>query len=106
MLTLSFLNMFERKNKFDSYIEEAKRDEKALLVDVRTEEEFSQGHVPGALNVPLDTVSGYSFDPSKMLYLYCHSGARSAAACDILNRRGFSTINVGGIINYSGELER
>lgn len=103
---MGFLNLFERENKFDGLVKETKDSQNALLVDVRTEEEFSQGHVPGALNVPLDAVAFHDFDPSLTLYLYCHSGARSSAACDILKSKGFNAINVGGIISYSGQLER
>ena len=51
----------------------------ATLVDVRTPEEFAEGHVPGAVNIPLGTLAAAKL-PAGELYVYCHSGARSAQA--------------------------
>ncbi len=63
----------------------------ALLVDVRTEAEFASGHLPGALNVPLDRLSGKAaplVEKGKPIVVYCASGMRSASAKRILARAG------------------
>lgn len=106
MRIMGFFNLFTVDKKFDSLLQEAKNDKNGLLVDVRTEEEFSQGHVPGALNVPLDVIDKENFDKDLTLYLYCRSGARSSSACEIMGEKGYKTVNVGGIMSYTGPLER
>ncbi|WP_120716372.1 rhodanese-like domain-containing protein [Tsuneonella amylolytica] len=70
----------------------------AVLVDVRTPEEFADGHIAGAVNRPLDT-----FDPSavpreagKRTVLYCRSGRRSLEAAERLVAAGGSATHLGG----------
>lgn len=78
----------------------------ALLIDVRTPEEFAAGHTKSATNLPLDNIqSGKSPQVAKdnPIYLYCRSGNRSAVAKQLLNRQGFSqVIDLGGL----GDIER
>lgn len=82
----------------------------ALLIDVRTGEEFAAGHVPGAINVPLDVIEQKIAEivpeKSQPFALYCRSGNRSAQAITILHAAGYeSMVNLGGIGDYSGPLE-
>ncbi|MBZ4420225.1 rhodanese-like domain-containing protein [Myxococcus sp. RHSTA-1-4] len=71
----------------------------ATLVDVRTPEEFASGHLPGALNIPVDELSrrlGELGSPEKPLVVYCRSGARSTRAEQLLKERGFQQVlNLG-----------
>ena len=71
------------------------------FVDVRTPEEYSGGHVPGAINIPLDQVQNRldEFkDMPKPVVVYCRSGARSGMATSILQGAGIKeVINGGGI---------
>lgn len=81
-----------------------------LLIDVRTPEEFASGHVPDAINVPLDVIeekiAEVAPDKNKPLALYCRSGNRSGQAIAILQSAGYeSMVNLGGISDYSGALE-
>ena len=82
----------------------------ALLLDVRTEEEYLMGHIPGSLNVPLrtiDNVEEMAENKHTVLYVYCRSGARSRQAVDMLEQMGYTNaVNIGGIISYSGKVER
>lgn len=74
-------------------------DDGALVVDVRTPEEFAEGHVPGALNVPLDEIvqrSAELGDPSRQIILYCRTGNRSGQAIARLHRQGFRAMTNGG----------
>lgn len=67
----------------------------AMLVDVRTEEEFETGHINGATLVPLDTIKAgdYSLLPkNKQLYIYCRSGNRSAQATQALTQAGYESV--------------
>ena len=71
----------------------------AILIDVRTPGEFAGEHHPGAINVPLDNLNQITTvvkDKNSSVLLYCHSGARAAAACSQLRRMGYSNIrNIG-----------
>lgn len=61
---------------------------------------------PGSVNLPLDRIETIAIAPSRPLFVYCRSGARSAQACSILKRRGYDARNIGGVLGYRGRLER
>jgi rhodanese-related sulfurtransferase len=73
-----------------------------VLIDVREPDEFADGHIPGAVNVPLSALEeSLSVVPTTgVVYVVCRSGARSARACDFLTQQSShsaaSFINVGG----------
>ena len=71
-----------------------------ILVDVRSPGEFAEGHIPGAINIPVDEVGSrvseleaYRDGP---VTLVCRSGGRSAKAAKELSGMGFTTVNVEG----------
>ncbi|MBC7172924.1 MAG: rhodanese-like domain-containing protein [Polyangiaceae bacterium] len=71
-------------------------DEGALLLDVRTREEFAAGHLPGAINVPVQELSariGEVGPKDRPIVVYCRSGARSGSAARMLGGAGFSVIH-------------
>jgi molybdenum cofactor guanylyltransferase len=70
----------------------------ARLVDVRTEEEYVGGHVPGAALLPLHELNERHTElpTGQDVYVICHVGGRSAAAVAALNRAGYRTVNVVG----------
>lgn len=73
--------------------------EGALIVDVRSPGEFAGGHVPGALNIPLDRLaSGISRIASQdqAIVTCCASGMRSASAAALLRSEGYSKVANGG----------
>jgi rhodanese-related sulfurtransferase len=93
------------------FAENMKAHPNAILLDVRTPEEFESGHLPGAVNIDF---RGYDFqeqveqlDPAKAYFIYCHSGGRSAAACRLMESKGFGDVNNlrGGILAWEGEVE-
>ena len=79
----------------------------AVLLDVRTLEEYREGHSPGSKNVPLqslDKVTGFVNNQDTPVFVYCHSGARSSQAVSALRRMGYTNIkNIGGINEWMGE---
>lgn len=91
-------------------IEEFKAAKNALLLDVRTREEYAEGHIPGSISIPLDEIAGsrqLPEDKAKELYVYCLSGGRSSQAVQLLKRQGYiEARNIGGINGYKGRLER
>jgi phage shock protein E len=70
----------------------------AFLVDVRTPEEFSGGHVPGSVNIPLSDIEKElaQFKDKDQIVVFCRSGARSGQALQILNKNGFTNVSNGG----------
>ena len=70
----------------------------AFLVDVRTPEEFAEGSVPGAVNIPLDILPGKlaEFKGKEHTVLFCRSGARSGMAKTFLENNGLRGIVNGG----------
>ncbi|MBR5226069.1 MAG: rhodanese-like domain-containing protein [Clostridia bacterium] len=91
-------------------LEEYDETPDALLLDVRTEEEYRQGHIPGSRNVPLQDLERIFEVADNMgtpLYLYCRSGARSSRAAAQLLDMGYTKVrNLGGISAYRGKVER
>lgn len=78
------------------------------IVDVRTQEEFREGHLPGADNLPLDQIEEAKdrYKDYKVLVVHCRSGARSANAAKKLIAMGFDcVVDLGGLLSYRGELE-
>ena len=70
----------------------------AYLVDVRTPSEFASGSVKGAVNIPLDKISGQlsKFKGKKNIVVFCRSGNRSSQAKSILEKNGFQNVVNGG----------
>jgi rhodanese-related sulfurtransferase len=70
----------------------------ALIVDVRTADEFAQGHVPRSLNIPLDQVQARmgEIDRDRPVLLCCASGGRSGMAKQILDRAGYQQVHNAG----------
>jgi phage shock protein E len=72
----------------------------AIVIDVRTEEEFATGHLRRAINMPMDQIESMAprrlKDRNQVLLLHCHSGMRSATAVKKLKRMGYaSAFNLG-----------
>jgi hydroxyacylglutathione hydrolase len=77
----------------------AVRDEDALLLDVRGQSEWDEGHVPGAVHVHLGRLRSEAprLDPERATVLYCRSGNRSAIGASVLQSAGFKDVrNVEG----------
>lgn len=80
---------------------ETKLNEKPLILDVRTPEEFRGGHIPGAKNVPLHKIDRY--EPKRSAYVICASGMRSKRAAKQLKANGYEVVNVkGGMRAWNG----
>lgn len=73
-------------------------DKNAFLLDVRTPEEYAEGHFEGAVNIPVDSlrVGLEKLPRDKKIYVNCHSGLRSYIACRILMAHGFECYNFSG----------
>ena len=102
--------------RFASAAEQAVRgvaDDDAVLLDVRTAEEFAAGHAPEAIHLPLARIeAGERPDVAKgqAIYVYCRTGRRAAEAIDLLRDAGFTDLtNIGGLADWEragGDVER
>ncbi len=97
----------------EQWSKEVSEDENAVILDVRTEEEFVEGYIPTATNIDIYKGQGFideieKLDKSKNYYVYCRSGARSAQACALMNQQGFENANnlMGGITDWDGSIEK
>ena len=78
-----------------------------IIIDVRTPQEFVNGHIKGAININLFDKTFENqilkLDKTKPIYIYCRSGSRTAKASKKASKLGFEKVNdlQGGIINWS-----
>ena len=78
------------------------KEEGAVLLDVRTVQEYSRGHISGFKNIPLDELREHihEIEKGKPVYLICQSGLRSYIASRILEGYGYETYNFSGGFRY------
>lgn len=106
---MGFFDLFKQVN-INEGVKEYQAASDAVLLDVRTPQEYREGHIPGSKNIPLqqlDRVTAVVNDKDIPLFVYCYSGARSRQATGILRNMGYTNVNnIGGIAAYSGKVER
>lgn len=81
-----------------------------IILDVRTEEEFKERHIPDAINIPNETISSAEIpelpEKDQLILVYCRSGNRSKQASQKLADLGYTNIvEFGGIKDWTGETE-
>ncbi|MEL0644716.1 rhodanese-like domain-containing protein [Olleya sp. Ti.3.14] len=94
------------------WVNQLEKDDNAVILDVRTDEEVAEGKIPNAIHIDIYKGQGFIYaveelDKSKNFYVYCRSGGRSAQACAIMNQLGFGTTYnlLGGFSEWSGPVE-
>ena len=78
------------------------------LVDVREKSERVMASIKGSIHVPMMAIPHQLelFNKDEPIYLFCHSGVRSAQACLYLEKQGFDSVNIiGGIHAWSTEID-
>ena len=105
---MSFFHFFKQPD-INQGVKEFRQREGAVLLDVRTPQEYRDGFIPGSKNLPLQTIDKVADlveNKDTALYVYCHSGARSLQAVSYLQRMGYTNVNnIGGIAAYRGKVE-
>lgn len=86
-------------------------EENYVILDVRREDEFVEGHIPGAICIPNESIieeaEGILKDKDQLILVYCRSGNRSKQASRKLADLGYTRIReFGGIIDWKGEIEK
>ena len=89
--------------------ERMRRDDGHLIVDVRRMDEYAEGHIPGAICIPNETITDSAPqelpDKEQILLIYCRSGNRSRQAAEKLVNLGYTNVyEFGGITEWSGEI--
>ena len=81
------------------------KDENYILIDVREDYEFREGHIPGAVNIPVGNITTVDYSKDKTLIVYCRSGNRSNQAAIKLKNMGYNVKDMGGILDWTYEIE-
>ena len=104
---MSIFNIFARKD-INEGVKRFRENKDAVLLDVRTREEYASGHIEGSRNLPLDElnrVDSVIKDKNAPLYVHCLSGGRSAHAAAYLKGKGYKEVHdIGGIGTYRGKI--
>ena len=104
---MSFMDFLKRPD-INKGVEDWSNTTNAVLLDVRTVEEYRQGHIDGSLNIPLQNIHSVKNnipDLDKPIYVHCLSGARSAQATSALKSMGYTNVtDIGGINSYRGKV--
>lgn len=103
---IKMFGLFSRKD-INKGVENWKSSPNAVLLDVRTPQEYNDRHIDGSVNIPLDSldlIADRIPDKGTPLFVHCLSGARSAQAVSYLRKIGYSDVHdIGGINSYRGE---
>lgn len=83
-------------------------EENYVIVDVRRPDEFAGGHIPGAINIPNESIGSEEIpelpDTEQLILVYCRSGNRSKQAAAKLADLGYTNVvEFGGILDWTGE---
>ena len=84
----------EKENDIDyqNAISIIKNDSNSILLDVRSPQEYKEGHLENSINIPL-----YDLDKEQTIIVYCQSGNRSRKAIEILKKKGYKNLyNIAG----------
>ena len=101
---------FLKQPDINQGVEQYKTTSGAILLDVRTPQEYSEGHIPESRNIPLqniDKTAEIVDNKDTPLFVHCLSGGRSRQAATVLKQMGYTNVtNIGGIADYRGKVER
>jgi phage shock protein E len=103
-------NNTHRLNQQEAHLQ-LQNDASILILDVRTKEEFVEGHVAKSINIPLDKldriIEKKVLDKENKLFVICYSGSRSAVAVKILAQLGYNNaFDIGGIATWKYGITR
>ena len=85
--------------------------EEHIILDTREQDEFDEGHIPGAILIPYTEIENRAKemlpDKDKLILVYCRSGRRSKIAAESLSKLGYTNVKeFGGIIDWTYEIEK
>ena len=96
-----------------TWINQFHSDENAVILDVRTPEEFETSRIPNSKNIDFYNPQNFMLEIEKLnksnsYYVYCRTGVRSANSCQLMNELGFDKVYnlLGGIVEWKGEIDK
>ena len=100
-----------RQISMDEAVKMMKDEKNYIILDVRRPDEYAEGHIPGAINVPNEEIGTAEIaelpDKAQLILVYCRSGRRSKEAAEKLAKLGYTSIvEFGGILDWKGEIEK
>ena len=100
-----------RQISMDQAVKMMKDEKDYIILDVRRPDEYAEGHIPGAINVPNEEIGTAEIlelpSKSQLILVYCRSGRRSKEAAEKLAGLGYTNIvEFGGILDWKGEIEK
>ena len=100
-----------RQISMDEAVEMMKKESGYIILDVRRPDEYDEGHIPGAINVPNEEIGTAEIpelpDKAQLILVYCRSGRRSKEASEKLVKLGYTNVvEFGGILDWKGEIEK
>ena len=106
---MGILDVF-KKTDINAEVEDMKGVEGAVLLDVRNEDEYKEGHIPGSINIPLGDIANVEKaigDHNTPVFVYCLRGSRAAQAVSRMTAMGYRSVkNIGGIASYKGKIDK
>ena len=98
-----------RQIGMDEAVNIMKEEKGYIILDVRREDEFVAGHIPGAINLANESIDTKEIpelpDKGRLILVYCRSGRRSKEAAEKLAKLGYTNIvEFGGILDWKGEV--
>lgn len=106
---MGFFDFF-RKKDINEGLRAYRAEARAILIDVREQKEYAEGHLPQSRNIPLgriDLVESMIPDKGVPLFLYCEKGSRAEKAAKKLTDLGYQKVMaIGGVETYVGKLEK
>lgn len=100
-----------RHVSMDDIVKIMEENKDYVIVDVRTPDEYKEGHIPNAINIPNETINETVYnklkDKNQLILIYCRSGSRSRQAAYKMQKLGYTNlVDFGGIINWKGKIEK
>ena len=100
-----------RQISMDEAVKMMKDEKNYIILDVRRPDEYAEGHIPGAINVPNEDTDTSDIaelpNKSQLILVYCRSGRRSKEAAAKLVKLGYTNIvEFGGILDWHGKIEK
>jgi rhodanese-related sulfurtransferase len=100
-----------RQISMDEAVKMMKDEKNYIILDVRRPDEYAEGHIPGAINVPNEDIGTSDIaelpDKAQLILVYCRSGRRSKEAAAKLVKLGYTNIvEFGGILDWHGNIEK
>ena len=100
-----------RQISMDEAVKMMKNEKNYIILDVRRPDEYANGHIPTAINVPNEEIGTAEIselpDKAQLILVYCRSGRRSKEASEKLVRLGYTNIvEFGGFLDWKGKIEK